>query len=445
MARTPIVLVAAAVLTAPVRGPGAEPPPPPVLAAEPTPGPRVWGSAEYLLWFTNPSPVPAPLVTSGSLFDALPGAIGQPGTRVLLGDQSLGAGAVRSGGRFSFGFQPEGWPLGAEFSYLFLGRHAAVAEATTSGYPGAPSVSVPFFDVTGTAGLNGVPGQSIYILGGPFLNKFFGLSPPDGTIPGVAAYYRLGLASQVQGAEANGAMLLRQSDRFRLDGLAGFRWLQFEEDLTFFGTGYGVPGGVFPGPETGFTDRFGTRNDFYGGQVGFRAAHTAGRWSVGATCKVALGVTHEQAAVSGAVTTPGGTLFVNTSGTIGQVAPGGVFTQPSNLGTYQRDVFAVAPEVKLDLGYAVTPRLKLSLGYTFLCISNVARPGNLIDPALNLTRTNLAALSRATSQLGVQNPIPFPGGPSKAPPAFGPAAPVFDFRDSAFWGQGVSFGLAYSY
>jgi hypothetical protein len=393
--------------------------------------PRFWGSAEYLLWWFRASHVSTPLVTAGSnsnpqtLSDVL-------FPNVVLGNQSLDAGA-HSGGRFSIGYQmDEGSGLGIEGSYLFLARRQEVRDATTSGLSGAPNLAVPFFDVTGDAGNQGVPGPSVYILGGPLQS-----------VGGVAAFYQLAVASQLQGAEANGTAPLAESNGLRLRGLLGMRWLHFGEDLTFSGGGIGLPTSFFPGPLTFFQDQFDNRNDFYGGQLGLRAAYEFGRFSLDGTAKIALGDTHEQADVSGAVTTPGGTLFLKTTGTSGQVFPGGVFTQPSNLGTHQRDVFSVVPEVKVDLAYAVTPRLKCFVGYTFLCISNVARPGDEIDPDLNITRTNLAAVSRAT--VGTQaGPIPF-AVPQGAPPAAGPFAPTFRFHDSTFWAQGLDFGVAFSF
>src|SRR5438132_527200 len=62
---------------------------------------RFWVSAEYLYWWTKGMHVP-PLVTAGSATDTIPGALGQPGTRVLLGGDIDSEG--HSGARFSAGF-----------------------------------------------------------------------------------------------------------------------------------------------------------------------------------------------------------------------------------------------------------------------------------------------------------------------------------------------------
>jgi hypothetical protein len=219
--------------------------------------------------------------------------------------------------------------------------------------------------------------------------------------------------------------------------------VQFNENLSFSGNGFGLPDRISPGPLTFFNDQFNNRNNFYGGQFGVRGSYNLGRLSVGAAAKLALGVTYQSGTVDGAITTPGGTVALSTRNTAGLVFPGGVFAQPSNLSSYSRDVFTVVPEGRFDLGYAITSRLRCTLGYTFLCISNVARPGDQIDPVINLTRTNLASVSRATVGTGSSSIVfPIPQG---SPPASGPIAPTYPFRDSTFWAQGINVGLEYAW
>src|SRR5688572_15167165 len=65
-----------------------ETPPPAVVASAPGSDedpPGLWASFEYLNWWIRSGPVSAPLVTVGDPTDPIPGAIGQPGTRVLSG------------------------------------------------------------------------------------------------------------------------------------------------------------------------------------------------------------------------------------------------------------------------------------------------------------------------------------------------------------------------
>jgi hypothetical protein len=378
-----------------------------------------------------------PLVTSASLKDPIPGALGQPGTQVILGSHPLEEG-LHNGGRFWAGCRlDEEGVWGLDGGYLFLGARQVHQAVATSGLPGSLNPAVPFFDVSGVAGLKGIPGESIFILPGPFPGALVGA--PGTTVPGFQGLFQLALTSRLQGAEANGLVLLGQGDRLRLDGLFGFRWLELAEGLSFSGQTAGLPGSLFAGGFYDVLDQFRTRNDFYGGQLGFRLRYQAWKLSLEASAKVALGDVHEAADVNGASVTNSGSLFLTTKGTGGQVLPGGIFTQPSNLGNYGRDGVAVVPEAAADLGYQVLHNVRLSVGYTFLFVSEVVRPGDQIDRNINVTRTSLADASRQTVGIG-GGPIAF-GAPGAAPAAFGPVAPLFPFNTSTFWAQGIRLGL----
>lgn len=406
-------------------------------------GPRFWASADYLLWWFKRSPEPVPLVTSASFNDALPGALGQANTRVILGGRSLD-GDPHSGGRFSAGWWLDADSgIGIDGNYLFLATRTARASVATSGLPGGPDVAVPIFDVSGIAGLSGVPGETIFILPGPFPGYIVGSSAAQ-----VAAFqgaFQIASSSRLQGAEINGTALLDRRGGLRFDGLAGFRWLQLVEDFSFAGQSSGVTGSLASGQFYNIRDQFGTRNNFYGGQLGFRARYEMDRFSVQAAARIALGATQQVAQVSGGGQTTGGNLFISTSGTANRVLPGGIFTQPTNIGHFERDVFAVAPEVMLDLGYQITSAIRVSVGYTFLYLSDVARPGDQIDRAVNITRTALADASRATLGTGT-GPIAFGhSGSGLSPRPFGPVTPAFRFHDDSFWAQGIHFDLAFEY
>ena len=61
----------------------------PVPGSEPEAQEGVWFHVDYLLWWVRPGPVSRPLVTSGSPLDAVPGALGQSGTAVLFGNETV--------------------------------------------------------------------------------------------------------------------------------------------------------------------------------------------------------------------------------------------------------------------------------------------------------------------------------------------------------------------
>lgn len=64
--------------------------------------PRVWGGVDYLLWWVRPGAAP-PLVVTGTAADPFPGALDQPGTRVLFGGNTGLAPDASSGVRLNLG------------------------------------------------------------------------------------------------------------------------------------------------------------------------------------------------------------------------------------------------------------------------------------------------------------------------------------------------------
>jgi hypothetical protein len=388
----------------------------PAAADPPGACPRVWLDASYLLMWFKRSPEPVPLVTTASLTDPLPGALGQPGTRVVLGGSSIEPG-VHSGARFTAGYWLDGercWAV--EGGYFFLAQRSVQQAVSTTGLPGSGNFAVPYFDVTGAAGLNGVPGESIYVVPGPFT-----------PLPGFAGTITRTLTTRLQGAEANGlGNLYRGPCGLRLDAVAGFRWLELQEDLSLAVQTLGLAGSGSAGQFYNTLDSFRVRNSFYGGQVGAQAEYQAGRWFVRARTTVALGDMHEAGDVNGIAQTSKGNLFFSTGGRVSQPFAGGVFAQPSNIGRHVRDRFAVVPEETIALGWQPWEWLRVTVGYTFLYASAVARPGDQIDRDINATRTGLADAIRSVG-LGTA--------------ASGPVAPAFTFHDSSFWAQGIRFGL----
>ena len=83
-------------------------------------------------------------------------------------------------------------------------------------------------------------------------------------------------------------------------------------------------------------------------------------------------------------------------------APGGVLTEPSNIGRYHHDDCSVVPELIIDFGWRITPSIRFSLGYDLLYVSNVMRVSSVIDSVdgrqvIGSTLYNAAAAPTATS------------------------------------------------
>ena len=87
-------------------------------------------------------------------------------SEAVLGDKKIDM-HVRSGFRIALG----GWidscsQEGLEGSFFMLPQKGRRHAIRTSGEPGSLNVAVPIFDVTGLWGLNGVPGETVFICPG---------------------------------------------------------------------------------------------------------------------------------------------------------------------------------------------------------------------------------------------------------------------------------------
>jgi hypothetical protein len=253
------------------------------------------------------------------------------------------------------------------------------------------------------------------ILARPFFNAFTG--EQDALLLGFpntfAGDLSIDHSTETRGAQALVRRLARQGCNYRLDFIAGYRYLgvddalRIENSLEFIDPASGAFGTTIEQ-----FDSFAIENEFHGGELGLMGHSVDGRWALDFLATVALGSMTQRATIQGeTLTTPaaGNRVAVN----------GGLLTQQSNLGTFEDDPFAVIPEVTVTLGYFITPRLDVSVGYTFLYMSHVMRAGDAVDTAVNLTQ-----------QTG---------------PLDGPARPSFPAEDSDYWLQGVNLGLNFRY
>src|SRR5262249_34133582 len=82
--------------------------------------------------------------------------------------------------------------------------------------------------------------------------------------------------------------------KYRLDGLAGFRFLQLQEDLRIDENLTIAPGqGFASGTNFALTDEFGTRNRFYGVQAGLRGELRWGDMYINSGLKLGVGGTQQ--------------------------------------------------------------------------------------------------------------------------------------------------------
>jgi hypothetical protein len=377
--------------------------------------PRLQLSGEYLLWWTKGTEVPPLLTTSPpNGTNGIPGAL--PGSTVLVGGSDLDE-TTRHGARLGLV-----WWFDDSASYGFDGRYFFTGRVTnditvSSLQADGTDIALfrPFF-APNTFTFGGVA------LPGPFREQI--------TANGVASgSFRARSSSYFWGAEANYRDCMcwwcNDSGEFRADLLLGFRYLHLDEDITISEDAVRRVASVdFPDEVAGtrimLFDRFATSNDFYGGQIGTAMTYTRNRWSLDLRGTVALGSTRQRLTIEGGQTR--GPLADGSTFT----AVGGLLALPgANIGRFSRDLFSVVPEIGLNLGYQVTDHLRAFVGYNFLYWSNVIRPGDQIDPVVDVTLV----------------PRFVPPGLVIAP--VNPPRPAVLFDRTDFWAQGINVGAEY--
>jgi hypothetical protein len=352
---------------------------------------RVWVSAEWLYWATAGQSLP-PLVTTAppGTPRGVAGTVGGPGTVVLFGDHRAN-NDFRNGFRVNAGtWLDECQRCGIEGNFFFL---QPSREHFAAGSNGTAIVTRPFFNA-----LTGRPDTELV------------------SFPGiVAGAVAADTESRLIGGGANFVKNCCCSCCARLDLLVGFRYLNLRDDLTVREdlttlAGSGLPAGT----RFVIVDHFHTDNDFYGVPVGFAWERRLGNFFVGTRASVAMGVVHQTVTIDGStvIAPPGGPPVVS---------PGGLLAQPTNIGRYTSDRFAVVPEVGVRLGVQATERLRAFVGYDFLYWSNVVRAGDQVDLRVN------------TNQIAPPRPLA------------GPAVPAFAPVRTDYWAQGIGVGAEYRY
>jgi hypothetical protein len=324
------------------------------------PSNRLWVTGEYLSWWVNGNRLP-PLVTTSpaGTAAAAAGVLGMPGAAVLFGGTDVNDKA-RSGGRLTAGY----WldceqKCGIEASFFMLDSQS---HGFAAGSSGDPILARPFFNTA-----NGKPDSELVAVPG-ILNGSVAVTSRSDPLLGAEALFRGNLLSCNWGCGRG----------VRVDGLVGYRYLHLEEHLSVQEnlTVTQTDGMVLPGTSIRVGDRFDTRNDFHGGEVGLAAELYTGPWSLNLMGKLGLGGTASTTNINGAtvVTEPGGAPVLE---------PGGLLAQSTNSGSHQGTHFSFVPELNVNLGYQLTQSCRMTVGYSLLYWDGVTRPGNQVDLAVN--------------------------------------------------------------
>jgi putative beta barrel porin BBP7 len=360
---------------------------------------RIWVGGYYLLGYLSRARLSTPLVTTGSLTDLHPGALGEPSTVVLFGNDQYQFNQVH-GVRVDAGVNLN--------DRLYL-------EGSVQYFP--PSHTNAFFasDAAGNP-----------FISRPVFNTLFNqersfLTTAPGLIAGATSVEtRLELFS----IEAHARYQWNPTPYCSWDVLLGYRRMQLEEDIVIRDTLIPIGGSItFVGtPITSGTitdfDRFATTNQFNGVNVGTRFRWQSGfQWfALTAHGKVAVGATRQTTEIEGSSTA------TTAAGT--QMVPGGVLALSSNIGHHQRTVFGMVPEGGAGLIFLLAPGVRFHTGYTATYWNNVLRAGDQIDRRVN------PALVPTDVNFGSGNPGAFPSN---------------EFHGRALWIQSLHFGFEFYY
>lgn len=378
----------------------------------------LYGRAEYLLWHFDAMRTP-PLVTTNSDPQSVP-IVGLANTSVVFGGELLDG--VRNGTRFTIG----GWlddcrDFGIEFDWSTFETETDVFSYTDPaalGNLGRPFYNIgpideatetllsPREDVQLVARTGQVAGDLSITARSRFKNA--GLRLRTGIccrdVGGCGSCGCGECVSGIGGQGGSGAIS-------RIDFIAGYRWADLEEQINFRENLTQVGSGA----TLALYEAFEVDNDFHGVDLGFIYDWQSRRWGLELMSRIALGNTAQRVAISGSNT------IAASASSAGVTTAGGLLTQASNIGVYERDRFSVLPELSARLSYRITPRISLSAAYTLLYWANVVRPGDQIDYSVDGRLVAGEATPTANSH------------------------PRFDFEETSLWASGFNFGLDYQY
>lgn len=361
-----------------------------------------WIDAEYLYSKIQDSPASIPLVNAGPTFAPL---LGAPGTEVVLGGKKIDNN-WRSGGKFTLGYwfdDCHAW--GIDGNYFFLGSGTNKKTVFSPGTAGEPVFGTPYINA-----ITGIPSSN------PISN-----SNPDldgGAYSGTA---RLKIKNKMQGAELNILTTLPCTCDWNVGFLAGFRYWNFDENLSFATDTLYLD---ISTSEFLTKDKFDVENNFYGGQVGIGLGYTYDNFFANVQGKVALG------ANCGTVNIHGKTESNDFNTVVGvgplQTYVGGMYALSTNIGNHKKTVFSVIPEVNVNIGYNIWDSLRVQLGYNFLYVNKMF-----------WSTQQLSSLINPTQSVAIEDTAPVT--------LVGVAQPVALNKTDSLWVQGLSVGLSFDF
>lgn len=403
-------------------------------------GPILYGAADYLLWQVRSAPLPVAVNTApvgliavnvSDLF-----SFNQSGTPnfqgaavngyvpvSIINQATFGARSTNVGGqngaRFTLGFWTDpDMSFGMEASFLFLERGSDRFSAISS------QSGNQFLLDTGFT-------RDLYVItpeGTELLRTF------DVFVAREAASSLVGrFATQLYGAELNGRCIGFRVGGCDFGGLAGFRYLNYNDELLVLNNVrlFAPPG--IPQTESDRTgslsrdltvqtyDRIRVKNNFFGGTLGVDMDARLGDFFINTRFKASVGLVHQVADVESQTS-----IINNDPGRSppSSAAGGGLLASPDDLGRHNRDRFGFIPEVNVKVGYDLADWFRFYVGYDALVLTNFARS------------TNSTTVSTLNTTINVGETPPINVNVNQ---------PTFRFQDRDVWVQGLTFGFEARY
>ncbi len=355
---------------------------------------RMFLRGEYLGWFMDPMKTPSLVTTSPVGTPQNQSAfIGGANTSTLFGGDLNDD--FRSGVRLQGGWYVDPtryWAIGGDYYQLFGDGDSFSADSSSNAILGRP-----FFDIVGGRETAQLVSYPALVTGGVNINT-------DTQLRSFGIHIQADALNQPGAACQMASSCAREP---RLDLILGYRYVGLDDDIHITENLRSLTNAAQG--TINLNESFETENDFQGFEIGAVREIPLGRFWFETVTKVALGTNAQKVRINGS------TQLVEAG--VPATFPGGLLAQRSNIGTYERDEFAVVPELGATLGFHVTPRFSLTVGYTFVYFSNVVRAGDQIDTDLN------------------------PGLiPIEDNPLTGPLRPQFVFRQTDFFAQGITVG-----
>jgi hypothetical protein len=351
---------------------------------------------EYLRWWLKPESPPA-LVTTGFAGDSTPGAIGQPGTHVLFGDNvdEGSASGVRGSAGWWFG-GADGPRLGLEIGGFFFEDRAADFSTSSDNLATNEILARPFVNPA---------------TGAEDANELSKREARTGSANGSVDTHLWGAEANVRFAEPFGN---QDGPHFGL--LAGVRYLGLNDGLNIADQFSDTRDNLNFSSAYSYT----TQNRFYGGQAGFDMEFRALHMSLDLQAKFGVGQNEESVDSFGSAS-----LSKLTAADIRKDARTFSVVQPADLGNSTHDRISFVPEVDVNWGLEFSDYFRFFVGYSFLYWNGVARAGDQVTSAVTTTPVNR---SHQTSTIT----LPDRG----AQPAI---------LNGNFWAQGLNLGFEFRY